>query len=324
MSKKVNNIRASTTVITVSYNCKDSLRECLRSLPSDIPIIVIDNASQDGTQEMVEKEFPMITLIKNPKNYGFGRANNQGLAITYTDYALLLNPDTICKDGSITKLVEFMNLTPNAVACGGQLVFPDGEVQESASNFLTLWVVFCEQTYLERLFPKSRLFSPYWVSKKILNNNKTPEKVAQIMGACMMLRKIESKWPHFDERYFLYCEDTDLCFRISAYGSLWYVPKAIFVHNLGQSSLSNRWKAISYYNRGKELYFFSHHGIAHGIACFIMNRLGALFRFFFWAIVTLATLCIKPVPRNKMVTFLKVLFASIDPYKNAKKLADLS
>lgn len=318
---KVNSKQPNVTVIIVSYNCKHLLRECLQSLPPDLPVIVVDNASKDDTVEMIQKEFPKVIPIKNDKNYGFGVANNQGLLMTKTDYALLLNPDTISQHDSITKLTEFMNDNPSAVACGGQLVFPNGEVQESASNRLNLWVVFCEQTYLERLFPQLHLFSPYWISKKILAKNDNPTPVAQIMGACMMLRKINSKWPQFDERYFLYCEDTDLCFRISKYGSIWYVPAATFVHHLGQSSVHNRWQAISYYNRGKELYFFIHHGKIPGIACFMMNRLGALLRFLFWTIVTTMTLCTIPSPRDKMITFLKVFFAPLNPYKNAKKLS---
>ncbi len=129
-----------------------------------------------------------------------------------------------------------------------------------------------------------------------------------------MLRRMHESFPEFDERFFLYCEDTELCKRISEQGEIWYVPKALFTHALGTSSESGRWRAVSYYNRGKELYFKIHHGSGASILCLILNRLGALLRLVVWGFGSIFTLFLVRRLRDKAVLFVRVLFAPVDPY----------
>lgn len=291
------------SVIVVTHNSENTISKCLKSLPSDFECIVIDNASSDKTSEIV-RSFPNVELINYDKNIGFGAACNQGLLTAEGEFALLLNPDAWSIENGVQKLLEFMETQPNCLAAGGRLEFDDGTIQESACSELTLSKVFLEQTFLEKLFG-----SPYWISSKL----KHAGKVAQVMGACIMLRRTKSDgnyFPSFDQRFFLYCEDTELCKRISELGEIWYVPEARFGHSLGTSSIGNRFQAVRYYNRGKELYFSLHHGELASVICWTLNRFGALLRL----LPGILTLGVVPTLRQKFATFVRVLFGPIDPY----------
>lgn len=304
-----------TSVIIVSHNSAGHLRKCLSSI-DNCEVIVVDNASTDGSGDIVESEFTNVVLIRNQKNIGFGAANNQGLKRATGQFALLLNPDAYASQGAIALLSDFISKRDNVIACGGSLWFEDGSLQDSACNELTLWAVFCEQTYLEKLFKRSWNFSPYWVSWRCNSSC----KVAQVMGACLMLRRVDGQFPLFDERFFLYCEDTELCKRLSSIGDLWYVPEAKFIHHLGSSSTGERWKAIGYYNRGKELYFMIHKGSLAYFICLILNRMGAILRSSIWMVLMIMSLGMVSNIRKRFSDWLRVLFAPIDPYAHWSKL----
>jgi N-acetylglucosaminyl-diphospho-decaprenol L-rhamnosyltransferase len=264
------------SVIIVSYNTASHTLNLLAALQSH-PVhetIVIDNASTDETSSFIKRNHPNVILVQNRQNRGFGAANNQGLDRMTGDLALLLNSDCIPEPNAINTLVqEFQD--PDVIAAGGQLLNPDGTHQPSACNNLTLWAVICEQLLLEKLLPNSSVFNPYWISRKIIDKSNHPAPVSQVMGACLMLRPKE----RFDERFFLYCEDTELCRRLKDHGQILYIPEAKFVHALGASSTQNRWWSIAMYNRGKELYFRIHHSPIHQVICLIINRVGGLLRF---------------------------------------------
>lgn len=268
--------RPRVSVIVVSYNTAGHLRSCLAALTAAgsgaFEVIVVDNASHDGSPEMVAAEFPGVVLIRNTKNVGFGAANNQGLDAMAGDVALLLNSDARPEPGAVARLAETM-VDKGVVACGGALRFPDGRPQGSACSRLTLWRVFCEQAALEKVFKGSRFFNGYWLNNWLPENRDS--EVEQVMGACLMLRPVE----RFDERFFLYCEDTELCLRLRRNGKILFVPSAVFVHELGASSAASRWQSIARYSAGKELYFAIHHGKLASAACWLINRMGALMRF---------------------------------------------
>lgn len=311
---------STVTAIVVSYNSVNELPSCLNALKRERcdEIIVIDNNSQDGSADYVEHNFPEVVLIKNLENYGYGKACNQGLSIAASDFALILNSDTIAQPNSISRLKELMDKQGDAVACGGSLFFPDGRLQESAASELTLWVVFCEQTYLEKIFPRSNLFSPYWVSKRhVLENGfEVPLEVEQVMGACLMMRRLDGEFLRFDEGFFLYCEDTELCSRLREKGKIFYVPNARFVHLLGKSSADERWKSISYYNRGKERYFSLKKSTFAAFLCFAFNRFGALLRLSIWTALFLVSLGRVTNSAQKVGVWARVLAARINPYPN--------
>lgn len=292
------------SVVVVSYNTRELLQRCLASL-SGCEVIVVDNASHDGSSEMVAADFPHVELIRNQENRGFGAANNQGVQVATKPLVLFLNSDAYAVEGSVEQLEEVFTDTTVAAA-GGKLLNLDGSLQESCANELTLWAVFCEQLYLEKLFPASRVFSPYWTSRRLVQSSLGEAQmhgVAQVMGACLMYRKQEL----FDERFFLYCEDTELCHRLRKHGRILYVPQAPFYHELGSSSNPARWTAVARYNRGKELYFRIHKGAVAAFVCFLIDRLGALLRFIVWGAAAVFTLGTKPRLTRQAAAFFRVL-----------------
>lgn len=300
-------------MVVVSYNTREALRRCLASLGEADQVVVVDNASRDWSAEMVASEFPSVVLVRNSENRGFGAACNQGLDACSGELVLFLNSDAVARPGAIGGLVAVMGGSPDVVACGGRLEFPDGRLQESCASSLTLWAVFCEQTWLERLFPRSSVFSPYWLSSRLLGAGQGAHDVEQVMGACLMVRPVE----RFDERFFLYCEDTELCKRLTRHGRIVWVPSCVFVHELGASS-GERWQAVAFYNRGKELYLRIHHGAIASFVCFLLDRMGALLRVLVWGLASVVTLFLVSRVSRRLVMFVRVLFGPIDPYRLAR------
>ena len=291
------------TVVVVSFNTRDKLAKCLRCIEPEHEIIVVDNNSSDGSADMVAEEFPAAKLIRNKTNRGFGSANNLGIDAATRELILLLNSDAYAEPGAIDRMAkEFAD--PTIAAAGGQLLNPDGTRQSSSAERLTLWAVLCEQLLLEKLLPNSKTFSPYWNSHRL--GDKT-SVTAQVMGACLMMRRQE----RFDERFFLYCEDTELCRRLAKHGKILYVPEARFTHDLGSSSASKRWLAIARYNRGKEMYLQIHHGQIAMSICWILDRTGALLRLIAWSLASAATMGTRRRFRDQAAMFWRVLTAPV-------------
>ena len=258
----------------VSFNTREKLRRCLSCVEPDYEVIVVDNNSGDGSADMVAADFPKVHLIRNPKNEGFGAANNVGASVATREWVLFLNSDAYAKPGAIARLATDAG---DAVCAGGRLLNLDGTIQESVAGPLTLWNVFLEQTMLEKLAKR------YW---RTPHGNDIVE-VEQVMGAAMLVRREHAR---FDERFFMYCEDTELCLRLRKLGRIVYCPQAEFEHELGSSSADRRWLAVARYNRGKELFFSIHRGIGARIACEIMDKAGAMLRLVIWSVLTAASL----------------------------------
>lgn len=276
---------SDVTVVVVSFNTQDPLRRCLAALASQdvAKVVVVDNGSEDGSVEMVRAEFPAVDLVDAGENLGFAHANNVGSARASTPLVLFLNSDAYADAEAIGHLAAAFQ--EGVVAAGGRLRNPDGTLQESVAGRLTLGAVFLEQTLLERVF------GGYWRTKRLPADR--PSDVDQVMGACIMVRNGLVPW---DERYFLYCEDTDLCLRLRKHGRILYVPEAGFEHALGTSSRRDPWVGIARYNLGKELFFRIHRGVLQSYVCLSLDRMGALLR-----------LIVKP---RQARTFWKVLTAS--------------
>ena len=261
-------------------------------------VIVVDNASADGSQDLVKTEFPKVNLIEKGENIGFGRANNVGIDHSSGDLILFLNSDAYVRPGAINKLIEVFT-DPQIVAAGPKLLNIDGTLQESVAGPLTLTNVLLEQLYLDTIARKVN--KGYWRTNHVQNQPIT--EVDQVMGACMVMRS--SLKLRFDERFFLYCEDTELCQRIAEKGKIVYVRDAEVTHELGSSSVDSRWKSVARYNLGKELYFRIHHGGMAAAICWLLDRLGAFLRIF--AGLVLAP--IKQSGREKVKIFSRVLLA---------------
>ncbi|MER3413395.1 MAG: hypothetical protein C4341_03990 [Armatimonadota bacterium] len=298
------------SVVIVTHNSREDVARSLASLPSDVDAIIVDNASSDGTPAEARRLRPDAVILQNRSNRGFGAACNQGLEAAKGDLALLLNPDAFARPGAIEALAEALVADPDAVAAGGRLYFPNGRLQDSVAGKLTLWALFCEQSGLERII------HAYWRTPMLVEMGIGPHEVDQVMGACMMLKRAkDGRFPRFDERFFLYCEDTELCRRLrDAGGKILFVPAAEFVHALGMSSESSRWRAVAFYNRGKELYFAIHHGGLAGVMAFAMDRLGALLRMMVWLALCVVIPWRLRKSAAKVLLFARVLVAPTDPY----------
>lgn len=281
-------MKVALSVIIVNWNTRDLLRACLRSLfeyPPDDPfeVWVVDNASNDGSVRMVQEQFPQVHLIANTENLGYGRANNLALRQAKGEFALILNSDIEATPNALQNLLEFMRQHPEAQAAGGQLILPNGMIQPSCSERLTLWAVFCEQSMLAKAFPRSRWFGGYTLTWWSYDSVR---EVEQVVGACLILRRQQDgSFPLFDERYFMYAEDTELCYRIrQAGGRIFYVPSSRFKHRLGASSEREdiRTEMVKAYNRSRLLFFQEAYGAWSVPIYRLLIATGALLRMILW------------------------------------------
>ena len=228
------------SIVIVSYNTGDFLRRCLGLLNEDPSplvrdIIVVDNASTDGSVEMVESEFPQVKLVKNRSNSGYAAAVNQGIRGAATPYLLILNPDVETGAASIKALWDFMEATPDAGIVGGRLLNPDGTLQMSCRTFYTVPVVLLRRTLLGRLFPDSGLIRSHLMLDW---DHDSDRQVDWVTGACMMVRReAYESVGGMDERFFLYLEDVDWCFRMKKHGwKVYYVHSGTMIHHYRRES----------------------------------------------------------------------------------------
>lgn len=249
------------SVIIVNYNVKEFLQQALQSVEKAsetlaTEVFVVDNDSADGSVDMVRAKFPTVRVIANDHNAGFARANNQAIRLATGRYLLILNPDTIVSEDTLTTLVAFMDAHPDAGAAGCRILNPDGAfARESRRAFPTPSVAFFRMTGLSRLFPGSRLFGRYNLT--YLPVNETAE-VDALSGSCMMVRHsaivgcgeaprqpmVNGKPRPFregaglmDEDFFMYGEDLDWCCRIQKAGwKIYYTPDTHIIHYKGAST----------------------------------------------------------------------------------------
>lgn len=229
----------TVAIILVSWNTRELLRLALQSVRAHaalpVRVIVVDNASSDGSVELVRAEFPEVTLIANADNRGFGQANNQGLAAGDEPLVLLLNSDAELTPGALPALVRAMEAHPGAGVVGARLVFPDGRFQASFNRFPRLIHEALALAGLARLFLGARYPS---ASER---QSRDPRQVDWVGGACMLLRRqalaqLEAR-PGFDPDYHMYSEEMDLCRRIQGAGwTIRYAPEAVVIHHGGQST----------------------------------------------------------------------------------------
>jgi GT2 family glycosyltransferase len=247
------------SVCIVSYNVRDFIIQALHSINralKDIAheIIVVDNASVDGSVQAIEKMFPEIVVFANKKNIGFSAANNIALHRAKGKYIVLINPDTIVQEDTFGKLINFMEKTPKAGAVTCKILNPDGSFSiDSRHSIPTPMTAFWKLLGLNRLFPKSKIFGRYNLT--FLD----PEKsycVDAISGSFMFIRrKTFEQVGYLDENFFMYCEDVDYCHRIAQSGwEIHYYPETSIVHYKGESTKKNNLDYIIAFN--KSLYIF--------------------------------------------------------------------
>lgn len=247
------------SIVIVSWNTAELLVKCLESVfarPSDyhIEVLVVDNASSDPTVQMVETQFPQVTLIKNQQNIGFAPANNQAIRQSRGRYVLLLNPDTEVKQGALDVLVQYLETHPEVGAAGPLTLNPDGTLQTSCYPRPTLSREFWRLFHLDKLYPYGSYRMSHW------SQNEAHQTDA-LLGACLLVRRqILDQIGLLDEDYFIYSEEIDLCYRIQQAGwTLYWVPQARIIHYGGQSTRQVASEMFLRLYEGKVLYFQKHY-----------------------------------------------------------------
>lgn len=230
------------SVIIVSYNTCQLLDDCLSSLlaaeppAGGIEIIVVDNASSDGSQEMVREKYPQVKLLALEQNLGFSTANNRGTAVANGRTILFLNSDTLLSKESLVQPLQYLQDNPRAGAVTVRLVYPDGQRDpDNHRGFPTPWNALCHFTGLGRLFPHNPRFNGYFQSYADFDRTHAVDVIA---GSFMMMpRQLIDDLGGWDETYFFYGEDIDLCYRIHEAGyEIIYYPHVEVLHYKGASS----------------------------------------------------------------------------------------
>jgi GT2 family glycosyltransferase len=233
-------MNVSLSIIIVNYNTKDLLDDCLSSILAngtslDLEIFVVDNASIDGSTQMVKQKYLTVNLIENSENVGFARANNQAIAKAQGTYLFLLNSDASIRPGTIDAMVKFMDAYPMVGALGAKLLSQNLVPQISCRHFPTVFTTLSQFFGLSAMFPRSRLWGRYDMGYW---DHREARKVDSVPGAALLVRKntIQEVGP-LDENYFLYFEDTDWCYRINQAGwEVFFLPEAEVIHRGGASA----------------------------------------------------------------------------------------
>jgi N-acetylglucosaminyl-diphospho-decaprenol L-rhamnosyltransferase len=293
-------------IIIVNWNTRDLLAQCLESLlisrlSSSVPglrssVFVVDNASSDGSTQMLRERFPQVHLIENQENLGFARANNQALRQSPSpfgrgvrgegqgegqqDFVLLLNPDTLVHPGALEALTRFMLDHPHCGAAGARLLNPDGTPQISAYPFPTLLREFWRLFHLDARYPLSCYPPSRWKTD-------ISQEVDSVQGAVLLLRQQTlDQVGLLDEDYFIFSEEVDLCQRIKSAGwEIYWLPGAEVIHYGGQSTRQVAPQMFLELYRGKVLYFRKRH-----------NRLSAWVYKLILLLAALPRIALAPLP----------------------------
>lgn len=259
------------SVIIVSFNTRDLLRECLENVLTETAalsaqILVVDNASTDGSVAMVQDEFPQIHLLESKVNLGFGAANNLAFEAAEGRFFVLLNSDAFLAPGALALALQHMRATPACALGGGRLVGRDGSWQPSARSFHSLLGDAIVLTGLAAKFPRSRFFGRF---DRTWADEGTPCAVDWVPGAfCILRPEALREVGAFDPAFFLYYEEVDLCLRLKQAGyTVWYWPDIVVTHIGGESSRQLKTMAFSsqasqvvlWRMRSTLLYYRKHH-----------------------------------------------------------------
>ena len=270
----------SLSIVLVCWNNKAYLDPCLRSLyesgmRNSFDVIVVDNGSTDGSQQMLAEKYPEVRIIQNDSNVGLGKASNQGINATDGRYVLLLNNDTIVNGPSFDEMVDFLDQNPKVGAVGGKILNEDGTVQSCYNDFSTLREEFLIATRLgEMIYPGY---------PAVVDDDET-RSVDWLSSACLMVRRTTlDQIGLLDEGYFIYGDEADLQYRIKKAGwEVYYLPQATIIHFGGRSM--DRWKRRKMVYRGKMLFYRKHYGPVMTILLRLMLGVLSFFKLMIWSI----------------------------------------
>jgi len=282
MEEQIQKLEIDISVIIVNYNSSELLKNCLNSIDQftkeiNYEVIVVDNNSITGDIEKLLEDYNRMTLIKNEVNKGFGEANNQGVEVAKGKYILLLNNDTILFENSIKKVFDFAESLDGNDIIGCKLLNADKSVQKSVYDFPSLINVFTSNFFLYLLFPKSKYFNKYHLMNKGISRI---AEVDVVTGAFLFTsRKTFEVLGGFDERFFFYMDDTDLCYRHKKNnGKVIYFPETSIIHLKGKSAKGESWFKNKYQSISTIKYFQKHFCGLDFLMVIIFHYLGLLVR----------------------------------------------
>ena len=261
------------TISIISHNTRSLLKDCLSSVYEkakgvEFEVIVVDNNSSDHTPEMVRRDFPQVRLVENRENLGFARANNQVIRRGKGRYILLLNPDSIFLNNSLSQMIRFMDQHPEVGALGCKILNADHTIQTSTAHFPNLFTEFLRVFQLKKVVPGIRMrekigqrwgrllgstlreyFRVYWDAERV-------RPVSWATGACLLARrKAVEEVGLMDEGFFMYYEDTDWCYRMHQKGwKVCYFPFFEVVHYVGESN--GKFNPEVFVERQKSMYHY--------------------------------------------------------------------
>lgn len=249
-----------------------------------VEIIVVDNASADGTVEMLGADFPEVRTVASEENLGFAGGTNLAVEQAAADTFVLLNPDTEVGPDSLERLARFVRERPEVGACGPAVRGPDGRLQHTCHAFPRPWLTFVAQLGLHRAFPRSRIFGAYDMTWW---DHAEPRPVDWLSGVCIATtRAVWERVGPLDEGYFMYAEDVDWCHRLAQAGyDRWYLPSAEIMHHEAGSWADASEDRIIASHRATFRFFGKHYGHLAEVAQRLLVMSGGLLRGSFWNIM---------------------------------------
>jgi len=272
-------------IVIIHYNTSGDLERCLESLTAYPPscehaIVVVDNASQDPGLAAVQDRFRSVHWICNRENTGYSQGANLGMATVAADYYLVLNPDIVALPGAVDRLLAFADSHPKAGLIGPQLLNEDQSIQDSCRRFYTFRTLLMRRTFLGKLFPRSRTMDEHLMRDF---DHQTARPVDWVLGGCILVRRtaLERTGP-MDERFFLYFEDVDLCYRMWQAGwEVLYTPDARFVHRHRRDSAKGALSRSFWLHLGSLISFYEKWGM---LVYLLKKWRGPLVVFLLWAV----------------------------------------
>lgn len=266
------------TIVIVSYNARRDLERTLESLFAAPPalthqVVVVDNASVDGSLAAVRSRWPSVLAIDAGGNVGFSKANNIGIRATSSELVLLLNSDTVVASGAIDRLVSVLDLHSDAAAVGPRLVDGDGRPEISFGRMIGPWNEL-RQKVIGRLYDSGHASAIRWVEHRV----RTEAEVDWVSGACLLVRRADAEAVGLlDERFFLYTEDVDFCASLRAHGrSVRFTGQVEITHLRGRSRASDPSAANAVYRRSHLAFYAKHHPRWHRVLRLYLRLKGAL------------------------------------------------
>lgn len=271
------------SLVIVNYNVKEFLASLLTSVRQargdlNLEVFVVDNNSSDGSVPYLKRRFPEVVFIENNHNAGFGKANNQAIRLARGKYTLLINPDTLIKEDTLRVLYDHMEANPNTGAAGCKILNPDGTfADESRRTVPTPWNALGKVLGLASLFPKSKLFAGYYMNWL---DEDTESQVPVISGSFMFFRTDAlQRLGGFDERFFMYGEDIDLCYRLTQSGmAIDYVPATSIIHYKGESTKKDNIDYIIIFNKALYQFFDKHYSYSYTLLFRVIIVMGIVAR----------------------------------------------